>query len=300
MEEAVNIVSLFVPKGTKVVSQMGRDSSTLVIYKTTEEPVDTAIPLMVLANSGSASSSEIVSGSLQDLDRAKIVGTRTYGKGLVQSTAPVGYNGIIKYTIAKYYTPSGRCVQAIDYSSRNSDGSIGNVPDSLKKAFKTKNGRTVYDGGGITPDITIPSVPYSRPLIALVMNDVVNDYAISYYKKHNSIASPAQFKMTDAEYSDFVKYAASKQFDTRSSAQVELEQMIKSAKEENLYNINKTEFEALEKRLSMSKEQLLTVKREEIQPVVEQEIAAKYYFTPGRMETIIQTDAQLHKAIKCF
>lgn len=300
LEEAVNIVSLFVPRGTKVVSQMGRDSSTLVIYKTTEEPVDTTIPLMVLANSGSASSSEIVSGALQDLDRAKIVGTRTYGKGLVQSPAPVGYNGIIKYTIAKYYTPSGRCVQAIDYSNRNSDGSIGNVPDSLKKAFKTKNGRTVYDGGGITPDVIIPSIPYSRPLIALVMNDVVNDYAIDYYKKHNSIASPAQFKMTEAEYADFAKFAASKKFDTRSSAQVELEQMIKSAKAENLYEINKAEFEALEKRLSVSKEKLLTLKREEIQPVVEQEIVSKFYYTPGRMESIIRTDAQLHKAIKNF
>lgn len=300
LDEAVGIVSLFVPRGTKVVSQMGRDSSTLVVYKTLEEPVDTLIPLMILTNSGSASSSEIVSGALQDLDRAKIAGTRTYGKGLVQSTAPVGYNGTMKYTIAKYYTPSGRCVQAIDYSNRNSDGSFGNVPDSLKKAFKTRNGRTVYDGGGITPDIKITSTPYSRPLVALVMNDVINDYAIHYYKKHQSIASPADFKMTDAEYADFAKFAATKQFDTRSSAQVELEQMIKSAKAENLYDINKPEFEALEKKLSLTKEQLLNVKREEIQPVVEQEIVSKYYYTQGRMESIIRTDKQLHKAIQNF
>lgn len=300
LDEAVGIVSLFVPRGTKVVSQMGRDSSTLVVYKTLEEPVDTLIPLMILTNSGSASSSEIVSGALQDLDRAKIAGTRTYGKGLVQSTAPVGYNGTMKYTIAKYYTPSGRCVQAIDYSNRNSDGSFGNVPDSLKKAFKTRNGRTVYDGGGITPDIKITSTPYSRPLVALVMNDVINDYAIHYYKKHQSIASPADFKMTDAEYADFAKFATTKQFDTRSSAQVELEQMIKSAKAENLYDINKPEFEALEKKLSLTKEQLLNVKREEIQPVVEQEIVSKYYYTQGRMESIIRTDKQLHKAIQNF
>jgi C-terminal peptidase (prc) len=298
MEEAINIISLFVPKGTEVVSQMGRDSSSLIKYKTLEEPIDTIIPLLVLVNSGSASSSEIVAGSLQDLDRATIAGTRTFGKGLIQLTSPVGYNGVMKFTIAKYYIPSGRCIQAIDYEHRNEDGSVGAVPDSLKKAFKTKNGRIVYDGGGITPDIEIKSQPYSRQLVSLVFNNIINDYAIEYYKKHDSIAKPDVFKLSDSDYEEFIKFASSKNFDTRSSSQILLEQMIKSAKSEDLYNINKEELESLEKKFSMTKEQTLKIKRAEIQPVIEQEIVTKYYYTPGRIETIIQSDEQLHKAIQ--
>ena len=175
LDEAVDIVSLFVPKGTLVVTQKGRANvGADMEYRTKKEPVDTLIPLMVLVNSGSASSSEIVTGAIQDLDRGYVAGTRTYGKGLVQAIRPVGYNGTMKMTIAKYYTPSGRCVQAIDYSHRNSDGSVGYVPDSLKKAFKTRLGRTVYDGGGITPDSVITSTPYSRIAVSLVMNDIIN------------------------------------------------------------------------------------------------------------------------------
>lgn len=300
MEEAINIISLFVPKGTKAVSQMGRDSSSLIVYKTTEEPVDTLMPLMVLVNSGSASSSEIVTGAMQDLDRAKIVGTRTFGKGLVQLPVQVGYNGTMKFTIAKYYTPSGRCVQAIDYSSRNEDGSVGYIPDSLKRAFKTKSGRVVYDGGGITPDIEIPSDTYSRALVSLVMNDVIGDYAVQYYKNHKTISVPATFSLTDAEYDDFVKFASKKNFDPRSSAGIQLEQMIKSAKAEDLYDLNKSGFDLLQKNLVMSKEQILKVKRDEIKPVVEQEIVGKYYYTGGKVESLLRSDEQLHKAIEKF
>lgn len=298
MDEAIKIVSLFVPKGTAVVSQKGRTPDANATYRTMDEPVDTLIPLMVLVNSSSASSSEIVAGALQDLDRAYIAGTRTFGKGLVQGMRPVGYNGTIKFTIAKYYTPSGRCVQAIDYSNRNSDGSVGAVPDSLKKVFRTKNGRTVYDGGGITPDSTITSLPYSRPAVSLVFNDIINDYALLYYSKNNRIAPAGSFSLTDDEYEDFVKYASSRNFDSRSAALVQLEQMIKSAKSEDLYELNRKEFEELEKKLSISKEEMLRIKKDEFKPLVEEEIANKFYFTPGRIESIIRNDTQLQEALK--
>lgn len=301
LNEAVDILSIFLPEGTLVVSQKGRKNVGADLeYRTRNEPVDTLIPLMVLVNSGSASSSEIVTGAIQDLDRGYVAGTRTYGKGLVQAIRPVGYNGTMKMTIAKYYTPSGRCVQAIDYSHRNSDGSVGYVPDSLKKAFKTRLGRTVYDGGGITPDSVITSDPYSRIAISLVMNDIINDYAIKFYKENDSIPSVEDFSLTDEQYGDFVKYAVSRDFDSRSGAQVLMEDLLKSAEQEELDDYIRTEAEALKNKLSISKEKMLELKRSEIQPLVEEEIANKYHFTAGRVEAIIKNDSQLKKAVELF
>ena len=301
LNEAVDILSIFLPEGTLVVSQKGRKNVGADLeYRTRNEPVDTLIPLMVLVNSGSASSSEIVTGAIQDLDRGYVAGTRTYGKGLVQAIRPVGYNGTMKMTIAKYYTPSGRCVQAIDYSHRNSDGSVGYVPDSLKKAFKTRLGRTVYDGGGITPDSVITSDPYSRIAISLVMNDIINDYAIKFYKENDSIPSVEDFSLTDEQYGDFVKYAVSRNFDSRSGAQVLMEDLLKSAEQEELDDYIRTEAEALKNKLSISKEKMLELKRSEIQPLVEEEIANKYHFTAGRVEAIIKNDSQLKKAVELF
>lgn len=300
MDESVGILSTLLPKGTKVLSQMGRDSSSLVLYKTMEEPVDTLMPVMVLVNSASASASEILSGALQDLDRATIVGTRTYGKGLVQTTASTGYNGYLKFTTAKYYIPSGRCVQAIDYSNRNEDGSVGYIPDSLKRAFKTASGRTVYDGGGIEPDHTLKVERYSRPLYSLIMNDVVGDFAIEYYKRHKEIAPAEEFELTDAEYDEFVKFASGREFDQRSTAEIEFEKVLKSAQEEALYNHYKSEFDALQSKLKNSKEQVLRLLKEEVKPVIEQEIVAKYYYTFGRMASIIKSDKLLQQAIEKF
>lgn len=298
MEEAVNIVSLFVPRGTEVVSAKGRKPESTFSYRTEEDPVDLTMPLMVLVNSNSASSSEIVAGALQDLDRAAIMGLRTFGKGLVQSIRPVGYNTKMKLTTAKYYTPSGRCVQAIDYTHRNSDGSAGNVPDSLKKEFKTAGGRSVYDGGGIAPDVEIAQQVYSRPAVSLVVNDILNDYALRYYAAHPQIASPADFRMTDAEYADFVEYASGRTFDSRSAAQVQIDQMIRSSKDEGLYERNKDLFDALTERLNLTKAQILNLKREEIQPLVEEEIVSKYYLPWGKAEAILRSDSQLQEAVK--
>ena len=299
VDEAVNILSLFLPKGTSVVSAKGRSPQSVFDMKTPQEPLDTLIPITVLVNSGSASASEIIAGAIQDLDRGMIAGTRTYGKGLVQGFRPVGYNGSLKFTTAKYYTPSGRCVQAIDYSNRNSDGSVGAVPDSLKKAFKTlKKGRTVYDGGGITPDTLIKAEVYSRPAYSLVANDIFGEYAIEYYKKHPSIAAAAEFALTDAEYEEFVAFASKKEFDSRSAAQAQLDHMIKSAKNEDLYEPYKEAFDALEKSLKISKEEMLRVKKAEFKPLLEEEIVYKYYYTPGRVESIIRNDKQLHKTLE--
>lgn len=300
MEEAVNIVALFVKNGTEVVSAKGRAPEANFTYTTSTEPVDTLLPLMVLVNSGSASSSEIVAGALQDLDRATIMGTRTYGKGLVQAFRPTGYNGKLKLTTSKYYTPSGRCVQAIDYTNRNSDGSVGIVPDSLKKEFKTLKGRSVYDGGGIAPDIEIKSEQYSRPAVSLVVNDILGDFAIAFYAQNKTIAPARNFKLTDSQYTNFVKYAAARNFDSRSGAQTMIDQMLKAAKSENLYEINKAEFDALEKKLIITKEEMLKLKRAEFQPLLEEEIVQKYYFTEGRIQSILRNDKQLHKAIETW
>jgi carboxyl-terminal processing protease len=300
MDEAVKLLSIFLPKGTMVVSAKGRAKDANFSYSTTIEPVDTLMPLMVLVNSGSASSSEIVAGALQDLDRAFVVGTRTYGKGLVQSIIPVSYNGKLKVTTAKYYTPSGRCVQALDYSNRNEDGSVGAVPDSLKKEFKTKLGRSVYDGGGIAPDSTIKAQPYSRPAFSMVVNDIFGEYAIEFYKKNLSIPPVKDFKVTDEQYADFVEFASKKKFDSRSDALTHLDKMINAAKDEDLYEVYKAEFDALKAKLDIDKKQMLILKRSEFQPLLEEAIVTKYYYTEGSVEKIIQSDDQLHKALDLF
>lgn len=293
MDEAISIVSLFVPKGTLVVYSKGREERMNQQYFTTENPIDTLIPLMVMVNSGSASASEIVAGSLQDLDRAVIAGKQTFGKGLIQSIKPLPYNGKIKVTTGKYYTPSGRCVQAIDYSHRNEDGSVGYVPDSLRRAFKTKGGRTVYDGGGITPDIDVAAKIYSRTAVSLVYSDILGDYAIEYFKKHEAVSLPAEFHVTDAEYDEFVKYAVTRDFDARSGAETVLDQLIKAAVQDNLYDEYKVEIEALASKIKMDKETILKVLREEIKPLLEEEIMIKYYFSGAETVISLRSDSQL-------
>lgn len=297
LDEAVNIVSLFVPSGTKVVSALGRQKQTDAIYYTKEEPVDIQLPLLVLVNSGSASSSEIVAGALQDLDRATIVGTKTYGKGLVQSIRDVGYNNKIKLTTAKYYTPSGRCVQAIDYNNRNEDGSVGNIPDSLIKAFKTSKGRVVFDGGGIAPDVKIEAETYSRPSLSLVFNDILKDYSILYFRDHPSIESPSKFKLTDEEFNKFVEYASGREFDHRTASEVDYDRLIATAKREGLINEMDKDMKLIESKIKLGKSGSVRKNADEIKSLLEEEIVSRYYYQRGRIESIIRKDKQLKEAI---
>lgn len=303
MNEAVNIVSLFVPQGTLVVSAKGKHPAADFQYSTQVPPVDTLIPLMVMVNSASASSSEIVAGALQDMDRATIAGVRTYGKGLVQTIRPVGYSTSLKLTTAKYYTPSGRCVQAIDYSHRNEDGSVGYVPDSLKKEFRTRMGRPVYDGGGIAPDIEVEPKYYSRPLVSLIYSNVISDYAIKYYNTHDSIAPAGEFLLSDEEYDDFVRFASQRDFDARTEAQIEMEGVMEAAEREglddNLEGLGDEMKELLE-RISLTKEEFLTANRQVVKSLLEDEIALKFYLRAGGAESALRQDTQLAKALELW
>jgi len=297
LDEAVNIVSIFVPSGTKVVSALGRQKQTDAIYYTKEEPTDTVLPLIVLVNSGSASSSEIVAGALQDLDRATIIGTRTFGKGLVQSIRDVGYNNKIKLTTAKYYTPSGRCVQAIDYSNRNEDGSVGNIPDSLIRSFKTSKGRVVFDGGGIAPDVKIEAESYSRPSLSLLYNDILRDYSIVYFKDHLTIESPSKFKLSDEEFEKFVEYAVGREFDHRTASEVDYDRLMATAKKEGLITDLDSGLKQLESKVKLGKSGSIRKNGEEIKALLEEEIVNRYYFQRGRIESIVRNDKQLKEAI---
>jgi len=296
MHEAVNIVSLFVPRGSVVVTSKGRDAAEERVYKTTTDPVDQEIPIVVLVDSGSASASEIVSGALQDYDRATIVGTRTYGKGLVQSIRPLPYDGQLKVTTAKYYTPSGRCVQAIDYSHRNEDGSVGFIPDSLTHEFTTAHGRKVRDGGGITPDFEVKAHRYSRLTYSLVLGGIVEQYALKYVQEHESIPAVEDFHFD--EYEDFVAFASTKEFDYRSSARALFDQMKKTLEEDGLTEAVSSELSALQKSLDMDKPTFLRLKKDEVIPFIEEEIVVRYYFQEAGIRIRIRYDNQLHEALK--
>ena len=295
MNEAVNIVSLFVPKGSVVVTSKGRAAGSGQVYKTTTDPVDLDIPIVVLVDSGSASASEIVSGALQDLDRATIIGTRTYGKGLVQSIRPLPYDGQLKVTTAKYYTPSGRCVQAIDYSQRNEDGSVGHIPDSLTHEFKTLHGRTVRDGGGITPDFEVKGQKYSRLTYSLVLNGIVDQYAMKYVREHEGLPSVEDFHFN--AYDDFIAFAKDKEFDYRSSARALFDEMKKTLAEDGLADAMSSELSAMEKSLDMDKETFLRLKKDEIVPFIEEEIAVRYWFQEAGIKVRLRYDDQLREAL---
>lgn len=298
MGEAVNILSIFLPKGSLAVSSKGNNEGSLIEYHTTSEPVDTEMPIIVLIDSGSASASEIVAGGIQDHDRGVIMGTRSYGKGLVQSIRPLPYNGQMKVTTAKYYTPSGRCVQAIDYSNRNEDGSVGHIPDSLTKEFKTASGRTVRDGGGITPDIVIKPKEYSRLVYALVLGGVIDQYVIDYSRKHDSLPAVDDFHYSDADFEDFVKFAKTQEFDYRSSAKTLYDQLKKELEKDGLAETMKDELAALGKALEMDKEKFIRLKKNEIIPFIEEELAVRYWFQEAGIKVRLRYDDQLEEALK--
>lgn len=297
LQEAVNIVSLFVPKGSVVVSSKGNENHPEEVFRTMREPVDTEIPIVVLVDSGTASSSEIVSGAFQDLDRATILGSRTYGKGLVQSVRPLPYNGQLKVTTAKYYTPSGRCIQAIDYSHRNEDGSVGHIPDSLTREFRTAHGRPVRDGGGITPDDTLTFRSYSRLVYSLVLGGIVDQYALDYGRRHESIATLDDFHFSDADYEDFIQFAMGKKFDYRSGARALYDQMKRELDRDGMSDSMKDEIEALGKKLEIEKRDFLLLKKDEIIPFIEEEIAVRYYFQEAGVKVRLRYDTALKEAL---
>jgi carboxyl-terminal processing protease len=298
MSEAIGIVSLFVPKGSLVVTSKGNTDESRHEYRTSTEPVDTDMPIIVMIDSGSASSSEIVSGALQDMDRATIMGKRSYGKGLVQSIRPLPYNGQMKITTSKYYTPSERCVQAIDYSDRNEDGSVGHIPDSLTKEFRTAGGRIVRDGGGITPDVEIDLPEYSRLVYSLVLGGVVDQYVIDYSRRHDSIPAVDEFHFDDKDFEDFIAFAKTQDFDYRSSAKTYYDQMKKELEKDGLVEAMSEELKAMEKALEMDKERFIRLKKEEIVPFIEEELATRYWFQEAGVKVRLRYDQQLKTALE--
>lgn len=295
MQEAISIVSLFVPKGTLVVSSKGNTEDSRAEYRTTSEPLDTSLPLIVLIDGGSASASEIVSGALQDLDRATIMGKRSYGKGLIQSIRPIIYNSTLKVTTGKYYTPSGRCVQARDYAKRGEDGSVQEIPDSLTSEFTTVSGRKVRDGGGITPDVDLPIKEYSRLVYSLVLNGIVDMYALDYASRHESIPALDDFHFD--EYDDFVSFALTQDFDCRSNAQALYDQMKVELSKDGLSEAASEPLKALDGVMQLDKEKFLRMKKDEITPFIEEEIAVRYYFQKAGIKVRLRYDEQLSKAL---
>lgn len=296
IDEAVEIVGLFVPKGTAVVSTKGKISSNNKTYVTTSNPIESELPLAVLINSSSASASEIVAGALQDVDRAVILGSRSFGKGLVQATKEVGYGSMVKVTTAKYYIPSGRCIQALDYSHRNEDGSVGNVPDSLISEFKTTNGRKVYDGGGIMPDIVMTPEFMSIFTASIYARGYFDDFSIDYYKRHRK-APAMDFKLSDAEYDLFCKYIANKDIEFSSKSEDNLNKLTESAKKEKVYDTIEEHVKAIEAVLKhKDRQKSLADNKDAIKEMLESAIIGRYYYQGGRVERLAKSDKIVLKA----
>lgn len=301
VSEAVSIINMFLPKGKTVLKMQGKLQRSNKEYKTSVEPVDSVMPMVVLVNGNSASASEIMSGSLQDYDRAIILGTRTYGKGLVQTTMDLPYNGQMKLTTAKYYIPSGRCVQALNYK-HSKGGYVEHVPDSLTKVFYTANGREVRDGGGVKPDVEVK--PDSLPNIAFYLagardsNEVMLNYEVDYIAKHPTIAPAKDFALTDVDYDEFKARVLKADFKYDRETEKYLKDLEKLAKFEGYYDDAKPEFEALKKKLSHNVAKDLDYNKEYIKQLLENEIVAAYYFQAGAIENSLRYDKQIKEAVK--
>lgn len=294
--EAVRICNLFVNKGELIVSTRGKMKQWDSEYVTTNDPLDTEIPLVVLINRGSASASEIVAGAMQDLDRAVIVGQRTFGKGLVQTSRPLKYNAQLKVTTAKYYIPSGRCIQALDYSNRNEDGSVGSIPDSLISEYKTRNGRLVYDGGGIQPDFEVVPELLSEITMQLYAQSYFFNFATQYRNTHDKIGPAESFLLSDDEYDSFKSYIEKDTFEFKTSSEQAFEELVEISKREKYYGIAQEEFASLQEKLSHNNLKDLETFKTEIRQILSEEIVNRYYFQAGRIEAQIQEDKQLDKA----
>ena len=298
LSEAVNVVNFFVPKGKEIVKTKGKFKQMDHAYRTTNEPIDLEIPLAVLVDGGTASAAEILSGSLQDLDRAVIIGNRTYGKGLVQTLRDLPYNSSMKITTAKYYIPSGRCVQAIDYSRRNADGSIARTPDSLTNVYRTAAGREVRDGGGIRPDIEVKMDKTPNILFYLVNDDMIFDYATQYVIKHPTIGSVKDFQLTDADYADFKAMMKKRNFSYDRQSEAMLKKLKEMAEFEGYLEGASEEFAALEKKLQHNLDLELDRFAKDIKPLIAEEIVKRYYFEKGAVQETLKDDSDLKKALE--
>ncbi len=298
LAEAVDIVNLFVPKGKEIVITKGKLKQGQGSFKTQSEPVDTQIPIAVLVNGATASASEIVSGSMQDLDRAVIIGIRTFGKGLVQTIRPLPYNGTLKVTTSKYYIPSGRCIQAIDYAKKNADGSVARIPDSLTHVFHTAAGREVRDGGGIRPDIEVKGDRIPNIVFYLMNDDLIFDYATQYCWDHPALASVDAFKLTDQDYEDFKKLVKSRKFTYDRQSEKMLKNLKEVAEFEGYMDEAAEEFKALEKKLNHNLDRDLDVFAKPIKEYISQEIVTRYFYQRGAVMERLKDDDDLNKAIE--
>ncbi len=296
LDEAVNTCNLFIDKGQLVVSTKGKVAEKNHEYKTQGTAWDDKIALAVIVNHSSASASEIVAGTMQDLDRGLVIGERSYGKGLVQETVPLGYNARLKLTIAKYYTPSGRCIQAIDYTHRNADGSVGKIPDSLKQNYSTRSGRKVQSGGGVEADVRVEDEELSRLSIALYTKNYLFDYATQYARQHPSIPPAGSFSLSDAEFSAFAKWLESKDYSYKSETEIVLDSLKTAATREHYFDGMKSEFETLKNKVAHDKAQDLSKHKEEVKKLLENEIVSRYYYLRGRIEHSLKDDKDLKAA----
>lgn len=295
--EAVNITNLFLPKGKMVVSTKGKIPENNLSYETLNNPTDTEIPVTVLINRGSASASEIVAGTLQDYDRGVVLGEKSYGKGLVQVSRPLSYNSQLKVTTAKYYTPTGRCIQVLDYGHRRDDGSVGSIPDSLKRAFKTTNGRMVYDGGGIEPDIKVQPLEAHPLTQVLFEKGFIFDYATKYVYQRPQPADARDFNLSDDEYQQFVAWMKDKNYTYKSYLEYGLQQFTEEAKKEKYYSELKNQIDQIQNRIVESKKNELTLYKDQIKMLLEEEIVSRYFLEKGGIETGFKYDQEVKKAI---
>jgi len=300
INEAVEIVNLFIPKGKEVVKTIGKLQQVNYTYKTTKTPLDKEIALVVLINERSASAAEIVAGALQDYDRAVLLGQKSFGKGLVQTTLPLSFNAQIKVTTAKYYIPSGRCIQAIDYAKSREEGSAGTVPDSLRKAFKSANGRIVLDGAGIEPDEKVTEKSYAPISYTLVAGNHVFDYATTFFYKNPSIVSPSKFQVTEEVYADFKKFLVGKEYDYTTYAEKSVQDMEKYLSKESYFNEVKEQLEQIKSKVNHSKENDLETHEKEIKKILVEEIVSRYYFQEGMIEASLQGDPVIDLAKQYF
>jgi len=298
LREAINIVNIFVEKGLDIVSTKGKVKEWDKVYKSINNPVDVKIPVAVLINRSSASASEIVSGSLQDLDRAVVIGQRSFGKGLVQTSRPLSYNTQMKITTSKYYIPSGRCIQAKDYSHRNEDGSVGMVPDSLIREFKTRNGRKVFDGGGVNPDVSLPMREYSPIARTLLTNNLIFDFATQFRIKNPTILSAKDFTVDNALFTEFVTYLSTREYSYETESEQLLKDLKVTAEKEKYFTAIESEYNQLKQKMMHDKNADIEKSRLELSELLADEIASRYYFQKGRIENSFSADPEVKKAIE--